>query len=254
MNMLGDEINAQVGNSDTRYFAQGTTFGEITGVVDVNGATGFIVGDHEIVTAAHMVITGDNFNPNISVKKCNFSGKISTTPLDVKQVHVPRDYMDYRDDEDDYALIVVSNSLSSNTHFAIGEAYNVVSSAWSSGTNKVPIYVTGQPQDYAGGRYFKTDSGDIYSSSTVLNTLMVHYTTDTVFGDSGAPIYTITAYPRNGTTEYQYTAIGVHAFYDDEHNPAWFNYGAVFTKYHRLFFLHNPKDTYITTGTGTSME
>lgn len=246
------EINAIVGNDDTRYWAIGdNTFGEITGIVDVNGATGFIVGNHEIVTCAHVVMENYQFKSSIIVKTCTSSGALSNTPLNVQQVHVRNACKSYHSTLNDYALIVVSNDLSGYTHFSIGESYNVTDIAWAD----VPIYVTGQPSNYNNnGTYFKSGKGNIYDNS---NTSILYYTTDTDYGNSGSPVYVITARETNSATYYQYTALSVHGTRDIYHNPAWYNCGPVFTKYHRQFFLHNPKDPYINgtnPNSGTSTE
>ena len=237
------EVNAKVGDIDSRYFAKGTTFGEITGVVDVNGATGFIVGDHEIVTAAHVVFSSNSFKSTVNIKTCNSSGKISNNNLNVQQIHVPKDTTSGKP-KDDYALIVVANNLSGYTHFTIGEAYNVSASIW----NNVPIYVTGQPDYYnnSADRYFKSGKGKIYDDPNA-DLAEIYYTTDTYFGSSGAPIYTIMACNQNNTTYYYYTVLGVHSGGNSIRNR-----GAIFTKYHREFLLHNPKDPYLNTQNSTS--
>jgi len=218
-----------------------SSYGEITGVVDVNGGTGFIVGDHEIATAAHMVLADHSFI-DVSVKVCNSNGVIQTSVLHVQQVHVPSAFLqitpssDESDYINDYALIVVSEDLSTSngySHFNIGSTFNARENVWAS----VPIYVTGCPYN----NYFQTAVGSLYGNS---NTAIFHYKTDTTFGSSGAPVYTITKYQVGNDYYYSYTALAINTCFNNLNNPPQYNYGPLFTRYHRIFYLNNPLDPY----------
>ncbi len=229
----GDSPRAIIGDDDMKP-AYGSAYKEVSGIVDINGATGFIVGDHEIATAAHVVLTGSDFD-DLTVHTCNSSGLIQSTVLHVKQVHVPTAAIpDGLAKVSDYALIVVSETLSTNngyTHFSIGSTFNATDSTWSS----VPIYVTGKPSNI-----FHTAVGSVYGSS---NTALLHYNTDTDYGSSGSPVYTITRYTVDNVNYYSYTALAVHSS-RDTNDPHVYNYGPLLTRYHRLFYLNNPQENY----------
>lgn len=246
--ITGDSPRSIIGEGNF-HPATGTSYQEITGIVYVNGGTGFIVGDHEIATAAHMVLANHQFKSAMTVKTYNSSGTIQSTPLHVKQVHVPTAFMQITpsinetDYLNDYALIVVSENLSTSNgyaHFSIGSTFNARSFAWPS----VPIYVTGKPD--TNSYNLSTAVGNVYSESNnngYYNAKMFHYTTDTDNGSSGAPVYTITKYKVGNTNYYAFTALAINTCHDIS-DPPEFNYGPLLTRYHRLFYLNNPAESY----------
>lgn len=216
-------IESVIGNDD-RYWAYNSNyvFGEVSGIVNVNGGTGFIVGDHEIATCGHIVLDSHNFKEDITVKTCDAQGNISNSTLSVAEVHVPLGYLNSDVPELDYALITVEDDLSNYFHFTLGNSYSVTISNFSN----IPIYVTGRPDN----GHFRTASGRIISNS---NTTMLHYNTDTQSGNSGSPVYTITKNTKNGVSSYTYTVLAVHR--------GGTNQGSLITKYHQKFYLNNPQ-------------
>ena len=128
-----------------------TNLTENTGIVyiknkDSSFGTGFIVGNHQIATAAH-VVYNSGFKSTPTIKTYNESGKLSGKTLTPVEVHIPANYK-YKDNptaeemQYDYALITVKEDLSQYTHFSLGNCYNTDSSRFID----VPLHVNGCPQ------------------------------------------------------------------------------------------------------------
>ena len=221
-------INSNTSNTeaiigdDDRYpaYDQNYTFGEISGVVYVNGGAGFIVGDHEIATAGNLVLSGSSFKSNMDVRLCDTDGTISSSALNVVEVHVPYSYRMQGTENLNYALITVEDNLSPYCHFTIGNSYNVTASNFED----VPIYVTGKPQN----NHFMTAYGNITGND---NTSLLHYNTDVLLWNKGSPVYTITKSISGGQTRYDYTALAI-----DSGNS---NSGVLLSNYHQRFYLSN---------------
>lgn len=225
-----------VDGSDTRYT---TTLPENSGIVKIQCGnavgTGFIVNNHVIATAAHVVNGVGNSN-KISVQTHNSDGTLSSTTLTPIEVHIPSSYSTSVSMYD-YALVLVSEDLTSYPKFQVGSSYNLTATNFSS----VPIYVTGNPATvYEGTPYEIDNSSDwkLYSekgniANTTSSDTMVRYNTDTSGGDSGSPVYTITKITVGNNSSYVYTALAVHDGVSSQ------NLGARFTKYHQQFYNQN---------------
>lgn len=218
--------------------------------------TGFIVGDHQIATAAHVVYEGNWFKP---ITICNYKyngeqyGSNMFTPV---EVHIPNDY-----DPDvsapfstvwDYALITVEEDLSGFVQFDLGTSYSVNADNF----NNIPIYVTGCPDITNTGSQNTSDrlytgEGKIvkkieidYNGTTYIppapNTIMLCYNTDTSYGTSGGPVYTVTKNNVNGNASFTYTALAVNSSGSVEYyDPNGVNFGSLITKYLIQFYIDN---------------
>ena len=236
---------------------------ENTGIVRLqNIGTGFIVGDHVIATAAHNVYTryfyGGYFNsatPTIHPYNANGTIDSSTTFIPI-EVHVPYNY-GYLDDFEpyDYALITVSDDLSDYMHFTLGTTYNVSSANYSN----IPLYVLGPV--LSSEEFSINNEDDLYygqgyivNENIAASDEILYYDCDTLHGDSGAPVYTITKVTSGEQTYYYYTVVAIHICCNQtqsEMNPSntgpnlW-NGGSRITKYQLQFFDEdsNPNISY----------
>ncbi|MDE6777726.1 MAG: trypsin-like serine protease [Oscillospiraceae bacterium] len=137
--------------TDDRVKASGLD--ENTGIVRLSNskgvATGFIVGDHVIATAAHCVYNKktSSFPSTMKIETYDESGELTSNQLEPVEVHIPESYISAEPEsltevQYDYALITVENDLSEDNkyyHFKLGTAYNAQESYFSN----IPIYVTG---------------------------------------------------------------------------------------------------------------
>lgn len=236
-----DNTRDVIGDEDSRYPSCSE---ENSGIVLLEGiGTGFIVGDHEIATAAHCVYkkNGNNgyWRSSITIKTYDSNGFPTSTSLTPIEAHLPTQYRDcvitnatphnqyipY-----DYAVITVSENLSGYVHFSLGTAYNAKQTDY----NRIPIFVTGCPGE-SNGHVNINDR--LYSSEGRVvgnnNTLILHYNADTSNGDSGAPVYTITQNRIGTDTSYTYTALCIHSYGFSE---LGYNCGSLITKYHLQFY------------------
>lgn len=170
------------------------------------GGTGFIIGEHTIVTAGHCVYDIDNdkfINFTIDVVGSNNSTIETITP---HYAHVPKKYADLTsyDIQYDYALIYVEEDLSKYGMFNMGICLN----QYIDDNGKVTV--SGFPQVYPDGyedsEYglrFKA-SGNIISSENEGKN--ISYNADTIGGDSGGPVYVNESY-INGNISYDYNTV-----------------------------------------------
>ena len=174
----------------------------------------------------------------------NENGTLSGTTLTPLEVHIPNDYISDTNDEItkrkyDYALITVKEDLSEFVHFSLGNSYNVTTTEYSN----IPLHVTGCPKTTPNSsennvKRLYTGEGRVYGEN---NTTQLHYDCDTVDGNSGSPVYTVTENTIGGKKSKTYTAIAIHAYRGDDEN---YNYGALVTKYLTQFYLSNPNINY----------
>ncbi len=218
------------------------------GVVRLSsGASGFIVDDHVIATAAHCVNETHEpdsiknnyqdthyFRPDMKIHLYNSDGTPkNATPLDIVEIHVPQDYiLNNTYDEyvkHDYALLVVEEDLSDYTHFDLGIPYNVRTASF----RNIPLFATGRSQSYNG---VANTQNLLYTSQgyrdTRSNSEMLYYTCDTVGGNSGCPIYVACEYTVGSDTYITYTAVAIHFGGD--------NKGPIMTSSKIQFYLNNP--------------
>jgi V8-like Glu-specific endopeptidase len=171
----------------------------LKGVVNIgNYGTGFVIGEHTILTAAHCmydyekkaIITNSTFYLYDNGSYDNAS--VTATPV---QIHIPGEYVENGTRDYDYAIITVKEDLSDYMSFnlgvarstAVGDEIKVTGNGWGG---------TGVNTDLIG--VMSTGVGDILTVSDYY----VTYTADTIGGDSGAPLY----YTKDGVN----TVIGIH--------------------------------------------
>ncbi|MCD7799650.1 MAG: trypsin-like peptidase domain-containing protein [Ruminococcus sp.] len=147
----------------------------LNGVVNIgNNGTAFVIDDHTLLTAAHCVFNHEDGEIDFN-NTLYFEDGTVITPV---SVHVPAKYVDTIDyGKYDYAIITVSEDLSSYINFNLGVARDYI-------TTKNPVLcVTG---------YGPSDIGDLTTSNgraTNLDSLYIFHSCDTVGGDSGSPLY-----------------------------------------------------------------
>lgn len=225
--------------SDDRYLAKGS---ENTGIVRLclnsegdSGGTGFIVGEHEIAVAAHCVYNAGTYSWKdlYCLNTYNENGEMTNTKLTPVEVHVPLRYKrdpNVYDFRFDYALITVKEDLSNYYQFDLGTSYNVNIANFAN----IPIYTTGCSQTTLNGsintlNHLYSSEGRVISDT---NTAVLRYDADTIGGNSGGPVYTITMNVVNNKPSYSYTVLAIH----DGGN----NSGSLITKYHLQFYKSNP--------------
>ena len=172
----------------------------ITGYYNHNIATGFVVGNHTIATAAHVVYDGSGYTEymrTITIENAN-GVQTELTPV---EIHIPADYnsnnTNYK--EYDYALISVEEDLSNYKSFKIGAVTD------NADDDQISMYTVGFPGDhnYLNDHFHKyLSTGNI----SFCNGNTIRYTADTVGGNSGGPVYV--SETLNGNT--YHTVVGIH--------------------------------------------
>ena len=149
-------------------------------------ATGFIVGNHTIVTAAHCVNTAFNVRCTLY----NSDGTVNAV-YNAVNYHLPQKFISgFGGAEYDYAVITVAEDLSSYKCFNIGVCRDNLKNI------NPDIYVTGLSGDPSPSKpqlngNIVTGSGKFtknVNNDTILPKVL-HYNTDMVGGTSGGPIY-----------------------------------------------------------------
>ena len=162
-----------------------------SGVVKLsNGSTGFIVGNHTILTAAHCVDGAKNLKYTLY----NSDGTVNAT-YNAVSYHVPQKYVFAPEGTNktgyDYAVITVAENLSSYRCFNIGVCRDGI-------VNVNPdVYVTGfsgEESSSSNPELFGeivTGSGKLTANEEnyKIKPKFLHYSTDTIGGTSGSPIY-----------------------------------------------------------------
>ena len=222
-------------NGEEREVAHGY---ENTGIVATGiTGTGFIVGDHEIATAAHCIHTNGQIRTDVEIWTYDRTGELDGNELHIAEIHVPENYSN-TGSLYDYALIVVEEDLSDlgYVQFNIGNLYNLTLS--EAGT--IPFHITGQPDQFGGVENtlntLYTDFGTLYNNN---NTSYLYCTAQGTGGESGAPMYTITRERYNDTDYYTYTALGIFVGGNSS-----FNGGPLMNKHHLMFYRNNPYANY----------
>ena len=246
LNSLNSVDSRAIIGADDRYIATGS---ENSGVVFIkigedNNGTGFIVGDHQIATAAHCVYSNGWITPQ-SIIAYGYNGKLSNTTFTPVEAHVPKEHkLDKDHYKYDYALVTVEEDLSDYVHFDLGTSYSMNKTNCSN----IPIYVKGCP-DEAPGNVKNTDDSLYTAEGRVIDcnplleygtTGILFFDTDTSGGESGGPVYTVTKNNVNGKASYTYTALAVfHGGITNE-----FNMGALMTKHLIQFYRDNSYANY----------
>lgn len=223
-----------------------------------DGATGFVVGDHLIATAAHCVYDSNGWTnkPYLYFPTVFSDGTIGADTTGqkhyFKEAHIDQEYAQrvgnsFTNSPYDYALITVSENLSGRYHFNLGIPYDMYNS--SNLFEDYDIYVTGYPGDHASNNvcYLYTGVGNLYTGGDALPNMLC-YTTDTYWGDSGSPVYI----KENVQTPTFYneiiTVIAIHKGINNNPDPNYpyitSNWGALITPLRLKFFLNNPNISY----------
>ena len=250
LNTRESGVSGLIDEIDDRVVSHGN---ENYGIVAIGNSsnyygTGFIVGAHEIATAAHCVHNNGQIITDIKIATYDNSGAPTGNELEVAEIHIPEDYGSTRDytgpcSQLDYALITVTDDLTGYVHFSIGNCYNMSSTEAGS----IPVHVTGQPNNtYPSSSppgppnsndILYTDFGSVYGINA---TGGLCHTVDVTAGQSGAPIYTITRQTYNNNFTYIYTALAISTGI----NPNTYNFGTRLTKYHKMFYNNNTYASY----------
>lgn len=192
---------------------------------DPNWGTGFVVDDHTILTAAHVLwedgqtdsiienlnfVIYDDFNTPSNETITPVKYHIPYNHISNIQTHIKAD-----DFDDDYALVTVEEDLSEYVNFDLGIMRNGIE-------NYKSLYVTGfggKGGDSSDRENVNEDLINVKSTgqgTIILDPVspinMIYYNVDTVGGMSGAPLY---VYNPDGTR----TVIGIHTHRNpgDEH-------------------------------------
>lgn len=193
----GDYDDRQIDSSSNAQCIVYLTFNDSNG--DAYRGSGFIVSNHIIATAAHVLYDGVAFSTDLSVKVYNKEGTSVVAAYDASELHVPANYVNDLNDNYDYGLIYVEDDLSAYGNMSLGIV-----------TNNFPntsqaVNVSGFPGSVnnvnTNSRYYGT--GNITSSTT---NSKLYYTAYASGGDSGGPVYI--EYNLKGSTFR--SAIGIH--------------------------------------------
>lgn len=170
--------------------------------------TGFVVDDHTIATAAHVLYNG-NAVPVSHIYFFKQDGSIDMDITNPSYCHIPSIYTsDVKDAVvHDYALITVEQDLSEYANFNLGAPLDNFISRGST------VLTTGFPGKVNDKTVNTVTDHNMYTSagSTVDNvydaSIEISYNNDASGGNSGGPVYTSTLF--NG--KFYYTVVGIHA-------------------------------------------
>ena len=221
-----------------------------------NNATGFVVGDHMIATAAHNCVKTTNtgsriWRANMTVR-FPVAGKIvpSSPTYSVTQCHIDQSFynyhfnsnLQYSDDiiPHDYALLIVDADLSNRYHFSLGIPYDIYNYSNFASYN---LYITGFPSspeyvNYPSEKLY-TAYGQLHTNNADSNSIL-KYTTDADGGNSGSPIYVAECYTtgNNAYTSDPFTVIGIHDA-GAPSEPPYYNSGCYITPMMLKFYYNN---------------
>lgn len=170
--------------------------------------TGFVVDDHTIATAAHVLYNG-NAVPISHIYFFDQNGSIDMDITNPSYCHIPSIYTS--DVEDavvyDYALITVKQDLSEYANFNLGAPLdNFIHRESTVLTTGFPKKVNNKIVNNATDHNMYTSAGstidDVHKAD-----IEISYNNDTSGGNSGGPVYTSTLF--NG--KFYYTVVGINA-------------------------------------------
>ncbi|MGN1481906.1 trypsin-like serine peptidase [Porcipelethomonas sp.] len=175
---------------------------ETPGIYSMPIGTGFIIGDHEIMTAAHMVNNSGNFftSPVIEIPNSNPQNDNGTTVTPIA-THVAKKQIQ-GDPGYDYAIITVEEDLSAYGKALLGMPTE------SAISNNMNIHCLGYANYNNTNLVLKISNGTILDS---IDGLELTTSADTAGGTSGGPIYVETDYGNSdGSNMKTYkTVIGI---------------------------------------------
>ena len=213
-----DEADAQ---SDESRVPGGNS-GVVKLVIDGDTASGFIIDDHIIATAAHCCIEKYK-EPYGDIKVLLFADAADRTPaasIRPVEIHVPVAYLTTDVGEyggvvraNDYALITVAEDLSAYEHYDLGTVTDAFEKSGRDVTvTGFPETVGSQKVNTATQHQMYTDSGTIEEDTWHIegsDGRVLLYKAKITGGNSGGPIYVTTTYQKGKTIQTKKTAIGV---------------------------------------------
>lgn len=206
-------------------------------IEEIHG-TGFIVGNHVIATAAHCVYNNSGFLVN-NISIVDSDNNVIDT-IQPKYIHIPEMYGRVRNINYDYALIYVEENLSEYGMFYLGNPLDSYIS------NQSSVVVAGFPESYPYG--YTQDWGMRFKSAGTISSehttgTRLYYNSDTVYGNSGSPVFVTEGVTYNGTLEQYNTVIAIHTRGDDGENPVYNNSGVRVNSDMLYFYYSNPNKT-----------
>lgn len=180
---------------------------------DSRHASGFVVSDHVIATAAHCVV--NKKISDILLFDNNGNVTLHATPV---EYHMPSDYLGPAALTSDYALISVKEDLSAYACFDLGVTLDSFPDTGST------ISITGFPNEIikngktitvntATQHMMYTGNGTVKRTDDLPNQFynisdLIYYDCDMSNGNSGSPVYITESF--NGKTYYTVIAINAH--------------------------------------------
>ncbi len=216
----------------------------------VHQGTGFIVSDHVIATAAHIVDSYPEYIDRLYDVQVYITDNETGQEVvyDVKEVHVPQDYIDTEGDDYDYALLTVSEDLSEYGTFSLGLVRDDVLD-----NRGLTVNITGYPKQ------IEDENGNAVSAENELytgrgslirvNDNRIFFTTDATEGDSGGPAYVQTVYQVGSNAPVTLnTVIGIFSgtglMSPDDHYTNKKNQATRITEPILQFYRNNPYISY----------
>lgn len=195
-------------------------------LVQIGGGTGFIIGDHEIMTAAHVVTdleTKKIDKPSVKIAKSNPLNPNTAVNLNPLTVSFPKAAYDELDGND-YAIITVQEDLTQYGSVFLGLGTD------NNSLKENNIYILGYK-----GNYQKISSGKIEKIEDDVYTTSAHVYPQT----SGGPLYCQYKFGVQGSTDpnekvqtYK-TVIGITSKtfgYVDQNTGVWYSGSSIITR------------------------
>lgn len=165
--------------------------------------TGFVVDDHTIATAAHVLYNG-NAVPVSHIYFFKQDGSIDMDITNPSYCHIPSTYTS--NSYGDYALITVEQDLSEYANFNLGAPLdNFIRNESTVLTTGFPQKVNDKTVNTVDKHYMYTSAGSAVNK-VIDESVQISYNNDTSGGNSGGPVYTSTLF--NG--KFYYTVVGIH--------------------------------------------
>lgn len=191
--------------------------------------TGFVVDNHTIATAAHVVYDTETSYAYSLIELLLFDENGEEHSFTPVEYHIPMNYINLTDYQAnyDYALITVEEDLSDYMSFDLGAITdNAINNTFQITTIGFPSYANGYTNHLEVHNKMMSN-GEITTNCIDDKEYIFSHSADTSGGNSGGPIYTTET--LNGVT--YYTVIGIHSGWLGNYNT-----GVRFTS-HVLKFL-----------------
>lgn len=211
---------------------------------DGNSYTGFIVGENIIATAASNVYdrSAGTFEKISTIYLHSANGTVNGTAT-ASYVHIPSDYISTGVPYSNYALIKVSNNLSTRQVFELGVPTPEID------TSNVEVTVAGIPDVFenVANTNIKIANGNVTKYESQPTSVEFAYQIDVTDGQQGSPVYIHDTYYEYGTNDrVQYNIVLAINASGDDYNPMSgynntpINYGARMTPNILQFYKNNP--------------